>query len=70
LDLLESSCSLDKVQDDLEKVDDINGPLDVLKSLLARVLGTGIVLPGDWIFILVDIWEHNNKWCDKHAIYC
>ena len=69
LNLFESSCSLDKVQDDLEKVDDINGPLDVLKCLLARVIRISKVLLGDWVLILVDVWENNNKWCDEHAIY-
>jgi hypothetical protein len=66
--LLESSCSLDKVQDDLENVNDINGPLDVLKCLLARVQRISKVLVCEWIFILVDIWEDNHKWSHEHAI--
>jgi hypothetical protein len=71
LNLLESSCSLDKVQDDLEKVNDINCLLDLLKCLLllARVF-LGCVNIGEWVKILVDIWEHNNKWYDEHAIDC
>lgn len=68
LNLLKSSCSLHEVQDDLEKVDDINGPLDVLKGLLARVFRISEVLIGDWVLVLVDIWEHNNKWRDEHAV--
>jgi hypothetical protein len=71
--LLESSCSLDKVQGDLEKINDINGPLDVLKCLLARVQIISKVLVCEWVFILVDIWENNHKWCHEHAInsqYC
>jgi hypothetical protein len=66
LNLLESSSSLNEVQDNLKQINDIDSSLDALQSLLTRVIS--FPLSSFLIFILIDIWENNDKWGNKHAV--
>ena len=67
LNFLKSSGSFDKVEDNLEKVNDIDGSLDVLESFLA-VIGGFVVSRSRWELVLIDIWEDDDEWSDKHAV--
>ena len=68
LDLLQSSSSLNEVQDNLKDINDVNCPLNILKSLLPRIIRVCKVLSGLGIIVLVYVMEHNYKWRHKHTI--
>ena len=68
LDFLKGSSPLHKVEDNFEKVDDIDGSLNVLKGLLTRVGFVSGVHQCFRVLVLIDIWENNDERSHKHAI--
>ena len=69
LDLLQGSGPLHEVEDDLEQVDNVDGPLNVLQSFLPLVVRVSVPLLGHWVLVLIDIWEDDYERCNEHAVY-
>jgi hypothetical protein len=62
-----SSCLFNKVKTNLNKVNDINSKLYLVKSLLTLTFWITKVFT-IFIDILIDIWENKNNWYHKQIV--